>query len=180
MKTEKIISWVLLVVMIIGALLFGAYRGWTGEYADVTKAAASLREAYTARMETAYNVLTVAKRHLPAGSERIAAVSGDHAAFSGRQASLADLHRASEKLTADAAEVSTELRGQESLQADERDSMYASQLLPQMLDSTENLVRAEEKVYSEMTGDYNARFDKYRISSFLAGLFGVSRAETLD
>ena len=180
MKTEKIISWILLVVMIAAAFLFGAYRGWKSEYEAVEAGRADLLSAYTVRKETARNVLTVAERYLQKGDEALEKVRADWTALSAKNAPLSAMAGATAALQGDADMLLEKLRELPALQADDRDSMYAATLLPQMLDTTAQAVQTAENTYRGIADEYNDRFHRFYISSFLAGLFGYRTAETLD
>ena len=178
MKAEKVISWVVLIVLIAGAFLYGAYREWNGRSREVDVCRAALKEAYTARREAAYNLLTVAKRHLNGENEAVLAVQEDWRQLG--ETALSAASRGSQALTGDAQNLFAAVQETESLQTDERDKAYILQLLPQMMESAGIRVSSEEAAYREAADDYNASFDKYFISSFLATLFGMDRAPGLS
>ena len=77
MKLKTGTAFAIMVVLIIGSVLFGAYKGWTEEKSHVDATYAGLESMLQTRVETAYNILAVAKRHVPETDEAYQRVSMD-------------------------------------------------------------------------------------------------------
>ena len=77
MKLKTGTAFVIMIVLIIGSVLFGAYKGWSEEKAHVDATYAGLESMLQTRVETAYNILAVAKRHVPETDEAYQRVSMD-------------------------------------------------------------------------------------------------------
>ena len=76
MKLKTGIAFLLMIVLVVLSVGFGAYRGWSRERAKVEESYAGLESMLRTRVESAYNVLAVAKRHVKTGdSEHSAALS---------------------------------------------------------------------------------------------------------
>ncbi|MBQ8081818.1 MAG: hypothetical protein IJ240_07960 [Clostridia bacterium] len=176
-KAEKLWSWIILIVLIIFSLVWGAYKGWTGERADVDASCAVLEEALETRAEVASNILTVAKRHLPEDNALMQRLAAEKITLASRTLSLAEKSAGNQSLETDARALLTQLRQIDSVTRDERDMMYAEKLLPQMLDTSYEYVREAENAYLSYAEDYNQRFDRYFFSSFIARFIGVDHAE---
>ena len=74
MKLKTGTAFVVMIVLIIGSVLFGAYKGWTEEKAHVDATYAGLESMLQTRVETAYNILAVAKRRLIAAGTALVAI----------------------------------------------------------------------------------------------------------
>lgn len=174
MKLKTGWAFVLMVILVVGSVIFGAYRGWSDERARVNETYAGLESMLQTRVESAYNVLAVAKRHVPETDENYLNVKNELAVLEGK-AALGEKAKANEALTRDAAALLNEIAVLDSVKKDERDSMYVNTYLPQML------AQSEEKTigaaYNQAAADFNGRM-KGTFSGWLARtLLGIKPAE---
>ncbi|NLG58368.1 MAG: hypothetical protein GX540_08145 [Clostridiales bacterium] len=169
----SVLAIVLALLMVAAALFIGAVKGSRVEKAQVESALGSLGTVFTTRVETGNNLLTVARRHLPQGDERMAAVARDVQALSS-QASLAARTRANTSLEENARALLAILKDSESVQADSRDMAYVTGLLPQALDQSAQWTDVGS--YNEAAGAYNDRLNN-TFSGLLARLLGQTEAE---
>ena len=174
MKLKTGWAFALMVILVVGSVIFGAYRGWSDERARVNETYAGLESMLQTRVESAYNVLAVAKRHVPENNENYSNVKNELAILEGK-AALGDKAKANEGLTRDAAALLNEMAALDSVKKDERDSMYVNTYLPQML------AQSEEKTigaaYNQAAADFNGRM-KGTFSGWLARtLLGIKPAE---
>lgn len=171
------IAFVLMLLMLTGALLFGANKHWKGERAIVEAEATGALKAIDVRVETAHNLLTVAYRHLPKDDALITAVGGGLAVMKNSALPLADRVAACDAFITDAQALLAVLAQQESVIADSRDHMYATLMLPQTVEM------CEERTMLDTYDYYAAEFNEGLYGSFsgwLARLSGVEPAERLD
>ena len=174
MKLKTGWAFALMMILVVGSVIFGAYRGWSDERARVNETYAGLESMLQTRVESAYNVLAVAKRHVPENNENYSNVKNELAVLEGK-AALGDKAKANEGLTRDAAALLNEMAALDSVKKDERDSMYVNTYLPQML------AQSEEKTigaaYNQAAADFNGRM-KGTFSGWLARtLLGIKPAE---
>lgn len=170
---------VLLIVLVLFAVCFGAYRGWSGERARVEETYAGLETMLQARVEAAYNLLAVAGREqytLNADQDYLDAVERvkkDKDALEGN-ASLRDKAEANANLTVDAQALLQRLAAVPAVQADERDRMYVDTYLPQMME------QSEEKTVGAQYNTAAAEFNKKLYGTFsgmIARVLGIRPAE---
>ena len=173
MKLKTGTAAVILVLLVVFAIGFGAYRGWSTERALVNDTYAGLESMLRTRVESAYNVLTVAGRHMDRESELLRAVTEDREILSGRQ-SLKEKAAANEKLTRDAAALLQALAALPSVQQDSRDKMYVESFLPQMLAESESLTAKAN--YNTAAKEFNDSL-KGSFSGWLARLMNIGPAE---
>ena len=178
MKTGWAIA--IMVVLIVGSVVYGAYRGWTDERALVNETRAGLESMLQTRVESAYNVLAVAKRHVPETDEAYQRVAKDLKDLedSGKTESettvLSRKAAANDALTVDAAALLDKLAQMETVKNDSRDNMYVTSYLPQMLAQSEQ--KTAGAAYNQAAADFNNRM-KGTFSGWLARtLLGVKRA----
>ena len=157
MKLKTGTAALIMVILMVFSIGFGAYRGWKKERALVNETYTGLETMLHTRVESAYNLLTVASRHLSADHESIRRVT-----------------EANERLTLDAAELLKELAALESVQNDSRDRMYVTDYLPQMLAESESLTAKAN--YNTAAREFNASFNA-SISGWIARLMGIGPAE---
>ena len=173
MKLRAGAAFLILVCVVIFSLCFGAYRGWSQERSRVEENYAGLESMLRTRVESAYNVLTVARRHLNETDEALQSVIRDRNILEGKY-SLSEKARANEALTRDAGELLQKLAGLESVSRDERDSMYVTSYLPQML--TESEAKAAGANYNSAAAEFNEKLQS-TFSGWIARVLGIRAAE---
>lgn len=177
MKFRPVLAFLAMLVLIVGATVYGAYRGWSREFDAVQEMSGSIDRMLASRVETANNILAVAARHLPAGDEAVAALKADRDALSGDD-KLSKKAAANTRLTDDAQAVLDKLRALPAVQNDKRDLMYAQSLLPQMLSESGELTAQND--YNRAARSFNERLDGSLFSGRIARLCGVHRADVFD
>ena len=158
----------IMVILVAGSVLFGAYRGWSDERARVNETYAGLESMLETRVESAYNVLAVAKRHVPETDEDYRRVSSDLSDLEGGgkdAQALARKARANEALTVDANALLGRLAQMDSVKNDSRDKMYVESYLPQMLAQSEE--KTAGAAYNQAAAEFNSRM-KGTFSGWLA------------
>ena len=180
MKAKNAFAFVVMLVLIVSALFIGAYKGWTEERAETESAAQPLDEALKTCVETANNILTVARRHVSTDDETVKALTADKATLESSKIGLQEKAEAAESLAKNAKALLATLSDTETVKADDRDKMYAEELLPQMLSSSELLVQEAAAQYNEAAGAFNERLSKNFFSGFLARLMGIQQAELYE
>lgn len=168
----------IMVILIVVGVVFGAFRGWTDERALVNETRAGLDSMLQTRVESAYNVLAVAKRHLPETDEAYLRVVRDRndleGGSKGTDDNLAQKAAANDALTVDAAALLDKLSQLDSVKNDSRDNMYVTSYLPQMLAQSEQ--KTAGAAYNQAAADFNNRMSK-TFSGWLARtLLGVKPA----
>ena len=165
---------VIMVILIVGGVILGAYRGWNDERALVNETRAGLDSMLQTRVESAYNVLAVAKRHLPEDDEAYLRVVRDRNALESTSDDLGQKAQANEALTVDAAALLDKLVQLETVKNDSRDNMYVTSYLPQMLAQSEQ--KTAGAAYNQAAADFNSRMNG-TFSGWLARtLLGVKPA----
>ncbi|MBR0407516.1 MAG: hypothetical protein IJI53_05735 [Clostridia bacterium] len=177
MKLKTGTAIVIMIVLVIGSVLFGAYKGWTTEKAHVDATYAGLESMLQTRVETAYNILTVAKRHLPETDEAYQRVSMDLGQLDNAYTDLGRKAQANEALAQDAAALLKALAQMDSVKSDSRDEMYVNNYLPQMLSESE--AKTEGAAYNQAAAEFNGRINR-TFSGFLAKLMGIKPAEVFS
>ena len=174
MKLKTGWAFALMVILVVGSVIFGAYRGWSDERARVNETYAGLESMLQTRVESAYNVLAVAKRHVPETDESYENVKKELAVLEGKGA-LGEKARANEALTRDAGALLSHMAALDSVKNDSRDQMYVSNYLPQMLAQSEE--KTVGAAYNQAAADFNGRM-KGTFSGWLARtLLGIKPAE---
>lgn len=167
MKTGWAIA--IMVILIAGSVVYGAYRGWTDERALVNETRAGLESMLQTRVESAYNVLAVARRHLPEDDEAYLRVVRDRNDLEGGSNpawdNLSQKAKANDALTVDAAALLDKLAQLDSVKNDSRDNMYVTSYLPQMLAQSEQ--KTAGAAYNQAAADFNGRM-KGTFSGWLA------------
>ncbi len=177
MKLKTGTAFAIMVVLIIASVLFGAYKGWSGEKAHVDATYAGLESMLQTRVETAYNILSVAKRHLSDTDEGYLRVVMDRDEIDNQYNDLSRKAKANDALTKDAAALLAQLKAMESVQKDSRDKMYVESYLPQMLAESEE--RTVGAVYNQAAANFNNRING-TFSGFLAKLMGIKPASVFS
>lgn len=176
MKFRPTAAFILMLLMLVVAVFIGAYRGWIGEKIRVEQTAADLNVMIKTRAESAYNLMTVAKRHLPANDEAIQAVYACWAVLADEssQHSLSEKAVSSQQLTQSAQALLNKLAGLDSVKQDSRDNMYVQDLLPQMLKESAQITAGA--IYNQAAAQFNRELrDSY--TGKLAMLLGVKPAQ---
>jgi len=166
-----VVCFVLMIVMIVAGLLNGAGKAYAKKYESVKNAWAGCNDAIQTRIETAYNLLTVAGRYMSKDAEAYAKVAGD----------LASMKEAGDKYTCVSAEtfctdanaLLKTLQANEAVQKDSRDSMYATQMLPQAVEQCAG--SSAVSAYNTAAEAYNKSLHSF--SGFLAGIAGAANAQ---
>ena len=177
MKLRAGLAFALMLLLAAGSVVYGAHRGWTAERVPVEETYAGLESMLQTRVESAYNVLAVARRHLPETDEACLAVTRDRDTLEGRNADggLAQKAQANEALTRDASALLDKLAKLDSVQADARDKMYVESYLPQMLAQSEE--KTVGAVYNQAASEFNSRI-RGTFSGWIArNLLGIRLAE---
>lgn len=175
MKLRAGVAFALMLVLVAGSVVYGAYKGWTEEKAPVEETYAGLESMLQTRIESAYNVLAVAKRHLPENDEAYLLVVQDRSTLESAESELAKKAQANEALTLDAAALLEKLSQLDSVKNDERDLMYVTSYLPQMLAQSEE--KTVGAVYNQAAAEFNTRM-KSTFSGWIArNLLGIGLAE---
>ena len=174
MKLRSGVAFVLMIVLIAGGVVIGAYKGWTKEQMPVKETRAGLDSMLETRVESAYNVLAVAKRHVQEDDEAYQRVLGDLKRLEDTGASLEVKAQANDALTKDAAALLADLAQSGSVKGDDRDLMYVTSYLPQMLAQSEE--KTASAAYNQAAAEFNTRL-KGTFSGMIARLLGISPAE---
>ena len=159
----------IMVILIVGSVIYGAYRGWTDERALVNETCAGLESMLQTRVESAYNVLAVAKRYEGQmdgqTGEYYQNVKKELAALESASVPLSEKAAANDALTVDANALLDKLALMDSVKNDSRDSMYVTSYLPQMLAQSEE--KTAGAVYNQAAAEFNSRI-KGTFSGLLA------------
>ena len=70
----KVYAVLFAVLLLCGAVVYGAQHSWSDERAKISADQAPLQTMLDTRVEAACNILTVARRHLPAEDAAVAAL----------------------------------------------------------------------------------------------------------
>ncbi|MBR6185298.1 MAG: LemA family protein [Clostridia bacterium] len=174
MKLRTGMAFALMLLLIAGSVVFGAYKGWSKEKAPVEETLAGLESMLQTRVESAYNVLAVAKRHVPQTDEAYKKVDEDRARLEKASSTLEEKAAANEDLARDAAALLEILKNTDSVQADARDKMYVESYLPQMLAQSEE--KTVGAAYNQAAAEFNERINN-SFSGWIARLLGVKPAQ---
>lgn len=166
----RIFSILFLVLCIAFSFIFGAHQGWQKDYADVEEALSSLDHQLNTRVETACNILTVALRHVDRDDAAVVSLTQIRDKLRSN-AGLTEKAHANEQMTLEAEALLKRLASLESVQTDDRDNMYITSMLPRML--SESAAHTAQSAYNAAARDFNTRFSKNSISSFIAAQFGI-------
>ncbi len=177
MKLKTGWAFVLMVILVVGSVIFGAYRGWSDERARVNETYAGLESMLQTRVETAYNILAVAKRHVPETDEGYQRVSMDLGQLDNAYTDLGRKAEANDALGRDAAALLKALGELDSVKQDSRDKMYVDNYLPQMLSESEQMTVGA--TYNQAAAEFNGRINR-TFSGFLAKLMGIKPAEVFN
>lgn len=174
MKKAPAFIFGLLLLLLLAAASFaiGAARGYRQEKTQVESAMASLDALFSGRVEAGYNLLTVARRHLPKSDPMIKAVEADILDLSA-QGQLQRKTEANIRLETHAKDLLKALEQTPTVRADLRDLAYVTGLLPQALDQSAQWADAAK--YNQAAEAYNERLNG-SIAGRIARLLGVTEA----
>lgn len=165
----------LMIVMVAVSLLIGANKAWSERENVVKLGLAEAEEMIMLRVETAYNLSTVARRYVSEGDPLYAALQQDLREMENTDLPLARRGKACDAFLNDAQALLDALKNDDGVQADSRDRMYVMQMLPQAVEQCRNNDDAIS-AYDKMAQSYNDGLDSF--SGWLAQLTNVNRAET--
>lgn len=177
MKLRAGMAFALMLALIAGGVLYGAYKGWTAERVPVEETYAGLESMLQTRIESAYNVLAVAKRHVAVDDEAYQKVDADRSRLENASSTLKEKAAANDDLARDAAALLDKLAKTDSVQADARDKMYVESYLPQMLAQSEE--KTVGAAYNQAAADFNSRIN-HTFSGMLAKLLGIQPAQEFN
>ncbi len=160
----------LAVVLVVGAILLGAVRGWSGEREAALHSVSEggeLSELLENRAMDAANLYVVAARHLPATDETLAALARCRDTLMDERADGQSLALADAALTDAALALAEKLPALDSVRQSARDQAYISTLTRTLSEAT-NLRRS----YAAIVEDFNTRLNR-SLTGKLAMLLGV-------
>lgn len=175
-KLKMVAAVLLMVCLVAVAIGIGSIKGWQREKDKVEESAAGLLDVLQTRLESANNVLTVAKRHLSTSDAAVQAVIKDRDVLNSG-AALEEKLKASASLTEDANALLKKLANQTSVKQDTRDLMYVQDYLPQML--SESQERTAGAYYNAAVRNYNDGL-RNTWTGKLARLFGAQELPELS
>lgn len=161
---------VLMVLMLCCALLIGANKAWTKEKQPLQEYQKALVESLQTRVETAYNLLTVAGRYVDGADAQYAAVQADLRSMETGMTSFCCVP--AQQFCTDAQALLKTLAQRADVQADGRDNMYVTQMLPQAVDMC--LSSDATVAYNNVAQAFNSRMASF--SGLLAKWTGVESA----
>ncbi len=177
MKLRSGIAFLLMIVLVVLSVGFGAYRGWSRERAKVEESYVGLESMLRTRVESAYNVLAVAKRHVKTGDSEgqrlYQQVEQTKNALEG-DAALSAKADANTQLTAYVNDLLAHLAALDSVRQDSRDNDYVKNYLPQMMEQSEEKTASAN--YNSAAREFNKKLNG-TFSGFLAKLLGIKPAE---
>ena len=180
MKLRTGTAVLLLIALVLFAVGFGAYRGWSQERARVEETYAGLETMLHTRVEAAYNLLAVACREKYMQNadaelrDAVGRVKEDRDVLESG-ASLRKKAEANESLTRDAQALLAKLAALPPVQADERDRMYVGSYLPQMMEQSEEKTAGAN--YNTAAAEFNKKLNS-TFSGMIAKVLGIRPAET--
>ena len=163
----------IMIVMVCCALCIGANKAWKKNRVSVDAAYIAWEDNIQQRVETAYNLLTVAGRYLPAEDAQLASVRDDLKTM--EAADMTDRDSAGETFLTDAQALLAKLASNQTVQSDSRDNMYVTLMLPQAVEQCSN--SAAKAAYNAAAQSFNDGLHSF--SGLLARLTGIDFAPTL-
>ncbi len=160
----------LTVALVVGAILLGAVRGWSGERDAALHSISEggeLAEMLENRAMDAANLYVVAARHLPETDETLAALRRCRDTLTDERADGQALALADAALTDAALTLAETLPALDSVRQSARDQAYISTLTRTLGEAT-GLTRS----YAAIVEDFNARLNR-SLTGKLAMLLGV-------
>ena len=172
-KIRVVLAFMIMVGLLAVSVMWGAYKGWSAQRQQVESSMGTLYEMLRARQEIGHNILTVARRHLSEEDELARSLREDIAQL-GSDGDFEYLAEVNARFERDALALLGHLGSQLSLKADERDSMYATQMLPQALEESARMT--EQAEYNRQAAAFNQDI-KSRFSGRIARALGVDEAQ---
>lgn len=169
----------IMAIMVICALLIGAGKAWKKNRTGVDAGYALWQENVQQRVETAYNLLTVAGRHLSQDNSLLSSVRSDLSEMqkvSAQQNDDDQRESASERFITDAQALLAALADSATVKVDSRDAMYVSLMLPQAIEQCSG--SASLDAYNAAAESYNDGLHSF--SGLLARLTGVKFAHVIQ
>lgn len=168
------IALTIMIVMVCCALCIGANKAWKKNRVSVDAAYIAWEDNLQQRVETAYNLLTVAGRYLPATDAQVSTVREALKAM--ESADATSRANAGESFVTDAQALLSSLASNPSVQSDSRDNMYVTLMLPQAVEQCSN--NAAKAAYNAAAQSYNDGLHSF--SGLLARLTGIDFAPVLN
>lgn len=172
-KINAVLAFVVMLVLLTGAVMLGAYKGWSAERLQVESSMSTVYELLRARREIGNNILTVAKRHLSGDNALLRSLREDINELA-KDDDFEQLAEANARLESDAMALLQYLGDQPSLKADDRDSMYVLQMLPQALEESTRMT--EQAEYNRQAAAFNQSMSS-RFSGMIARALGIDDAQ---
>lgn len=170
------IAFALMVIMVCCALCIGANKAWKKNRSGVNASYTVWQENIQQRVETGYNVLTVALRYLPEQDTLVSAVRSDLNAMEDSASVMQKRAAAGASFIEDAQQLLAGLKTNAAVINDSRDSMYVNLMLPQALEQCGSDKALND--YNDAASSYNSAMHSF--SGLLARLTGISFAETVE
>lgn len=168
------IALAIMIVMVCCALCIGANKAWKKNRVSVDAAYTVWEDNLQQRVETAYNLLTVAGRYLPSEDAQLTSVRSDLKTM--ESADTASRMSAGEAFLTDAQALLSSLAANPSVQSDSRDNMYVTLMLPQAVEQCSN--NAAATAYNAAAQSYNDGLRSF--SGLLARFTGIDYAPMLN
>ncbi len=171
----KLPIWLCVVIslaLVIFGLVFGTVRGFRDEQAQVTACLESengLLDVLSYRGADGLNLCVVAKRHLAADDEDVAALETAARGLQSAQTGLQEKKESDAQLESAAARVSRKLKASESFQQSQRDQKYLDMLLSDMQNLSGS---AAADAYNQAAESFNELLGA-PVTGKLAELLGV-------
>lgn len=172
-KIHAVFAFIIMLVLLSVAVMWGAYAGWSAERSQVESSMDTLYEMLGARQEIGNNILTVAQRHLQKEDALLRSLREDIAEL-GKSSDFETLAAVNVRFEQDARALLKRMGELPSLKADERDSMYAMQMLPQALEQSARMT--EQADYNLQAEEFNRSMNS-RFSGKLARMLGIDYAQ---
>lgn len=172
-KVNAVLAFGIMMVMLVAAVVWGACKGWAGERLQIEQSMDTLYEILNARREIGNNILTVAQRHLQKEDALLRTLRDDMNQME-KNSDFDTLARVNADFERDASALLQHVSMQPSLKADERDSMYILQMLPQALNESARMT--EQVEYNEQAEGFNQRM-RGSFSGRIAHALGIDYAQ---
>ncbi len=174
---RAILAFLLMLALVVVAVGWGAYRGFSQDKAQVETALGSLEGVLATRAEMGHNLLVVARRHRQDAPDvlnpLIQAVEKDVGELESRLP-LMEKAAASGRLSGDAGALLDALKASPGVLSDDRDLGYVTGLLPRGLE--QSAIWADAGQYNKAASEFNSRLNS-QLNGQLAKLLGVREAE---
>ena len=169
------IAFCIMIIMICIALCIGARKAWIEKRIVVDTAYAEWQDNIEQRIETGYNLLTVAGRYLSQEDPLVTALKNDITSMETATKSSSDgieAAAASQAFVKDANALLSIMSTDSAVISDSRDNMYVSSMLPQAVEQSGR--DAALQAYNTTAESFNKGMHSF--SGFLAHLTGIDYA----